>query len=183
MLENGEKRSAESYDLHYVKDTLDFTKFAKGYEYKTWKEKKPCRYRIKPSEYVSLGNSGQALTGEIISDETKDELNDGDNAGVYFNREFAKEHAEGKAIYHWNWAYKKEISEKQLKAIIRVYKNRNYYNFTKNNCTIVAVAAWNKAYPNDKFSSANTPIELLTLIYKKEGYFKFDMSKEVPNIR
>ena len=96
----------------YVKDTLDFRKFAKGYEYKTWKMKEPCRYFIKPQEYVSIGNAADAADGSGRQlRESKDELNDGDEAGVYYNREFAKESLKGKAIYDKNCAYKKKLQK------------------------------------------------------------------------
>ena len=168
----------------YVKDTLDFRKFAKGYEYKTWKMKEPCRYFIKPQEYVSIGNAADAADGSGRQlRESKDELNDGDEAGVYYNREFAKESLKGKAIYDKNCAYKKEITEKQLKSMIKVCNKKNYYHVTANNCTKVAIAAWNKAYPDEKFSSATLPWDLKIQISKKSASFIFNIAKEVPDIR
>ena len=168
----------------YVKNKLDFKKFTGGYQYKTWKEQKPCEYLIKPSEYVSMGNAAaDADDNGTVLNESKDEINDGDKAGVYFNREFAKEHLQGKATYDKNWAYKREISDGQLKSIIKTFEKKNYYHVTANNCTKVAIAAWNKAYTDKKFSSATLPWDLKTQISKMSGSFIFDMAKEVPNIR
>ena len=112
-----------------------------------------------------------------------DELNDGDKAGVYYNREFAYESLEGKAKYDKNWAYKREISDGQLRSIIKTYEKKNYYHYSANNCTKVTIAAWNKAYPNEKFSLVTLPEDLKEQISKKSDCFKFYMSKEVPNIR
>lgn len=167
----------------YVNDTLDFRKFTGGYEYKIWKSKKPCKYKIKCSEYVAIGNAGKGLSGKSDLDETEGEVNDGDNAGVYFNREFAKEHARGKAIYDRNYAYSREISGKQLKKIIKTCEDENYYHLYDHNCAMVAAMAWNKAYPNDKFKVHVFPAILKNEIWEKEKSFKFDMAKEVPNIR
>lgn len=170
----------------YVKDKLNFKKFAAGYKYKnkTWEFQEPCEYLIMPQEYVSLGNAGEAADGSgTDAIEKKDDVNDGDKAGSYYNREFAKEHLEGKAIYDKNWAYKREISEKQLKSVIKVFKDKNYYNIATNNCTKVAIAAWNKAYPDKKFLSSATPDGLKKQISGLFGRFTFNMAKEVPNIR
>ena len=167
----------------YVNDTLNFKKFTGGYEYKTWKKKGPCKYKIKASEYVSIGNAGKGICGSSASSESNSQVNDGDDAGIYFNREFANEHAEGKPMYNLNCAYKREISAKQLKKIIKVCEDKNYYNLISNNCAKVAVKAWNKAYPRDIFPSHVLPATLKEEIQKKLGSFYFNLAKEVPDIR
>ena len=167
----------------YIKDTLDFRKFTGGYKYKTWEKTAPCKYKIKCSQYVSIGNAGKGICGSSTSSESNSNVDDGNDAGVYFNREFANEHSEGKAIYDMNRAYRREISASQLKKIIKVCEDKNYYNLVSNNCAKVAVKAWNKAYPNDIFYPHVAPIQLEGAIRRKIGSFWFNVAKEVPNIR
>lgn len=67
--------------------------------------------------------------------------------------------------------------------MIKVCNKKNYYHVTANNCTKVAIAAWNKAYPDEKFSSATLPWDLKIQISKKSASFIFNIAKEVPDIR
>lgn len=173
----------------FVDDTLDFTDLACGYEYMTWNKVEPCEYKINHSEYVAIGNAGRGVFGSSQSSESGSTGIDGDEAGIFFNREFAVEKNnydekydennsdDFEQCYDENKAFSKLITDKQVKTIIDHCSENNYYNLVKNNCAIVAAEAWNKAFDSDEFEVVILPSNLKKQIKELDGSFTFDMYK------
>ena len=168
----------------YINDTLDFTKFTCGYEYKTWVKTDSCEYSIKKNEYVAIGNAGKGVGGSSQLSEGSSSGDDGDDAGIYFNREFAVEYNnyisnysedDFEEEYDENNAYTKRTSSYQLETIIDYCADNNYYNLLTNNCANVAVNAWNEAFKTDNFKSDVYPPSLKDEIGELDGSFVFDM--------
>ena len=151
----------------FIDDTLDFSRFSKGYDYKTWKKTEPRLYKINAFEYVSLGNAGNDATASSFHSqlsESESTGDDGDDAGVYFNREFAHEKQnyddkydknnseEFKQEYDENYATYTLVKKKQIDSVIAVFEDNNWYNLTRNNCAHVAAKAWNSVMGRDYFT-------------------------------
>lgn len=55
------------------------------------------------------------------------------------------------------FVYSREITERQMKDLITAHTSYNYYNLIENNCSIVAVRAWNSVFSDDKFVASSFP--------------------------
>ena len=75
----------------FINDRLDLTKLAGGFEYMTWNELEPCEYEIARNEYLSIGATSSVIGEKGMSIEFPFKIHDGDDSGIYFNREFAEE--------------------------------------------------------------------------------------------
>lgn len=173
----------------FVDDTLDFGRLAGGYEYMTWEKLEPCKYDIKINEYVTIGSTS-VVVGDLGQPlETHWNMHDGDDAGIYFNREFAEAKADYdkkynkdkpekyKEMYSKNKAYSRLITEAQIETIIKYCGDNEYYNVVTNNCAKIAVKAWNKAFNKEEFTSTLVPRDLKEEIGKKGGSFTFNLYK------
>ena len=174
----------------FIDDILDFSRFSCGYNYMTWEESKARVYTIKSMEYVALGNAGSDAYDHGSSQwfESTDEINDGDYAGVYFNREFVVEMVnynkysdEGikerlKQKYDKNYAISKLVKKQQIDIVINEFSDNNWYNLLEHNCAYVAAMAWNKAFGTNVFtiSSLNSKedIDISDLMCYAHGAFK-----------
>ena len=160
----------------YFDMTLDFTELTKGYEFGTWEELSPCLYEIDKLEYVSIGNAGKGLFGSSQISETSSTGDDNDDAGIYFNREFANEANSNKSLYDENAAYSRYITIFQLTTLLETCSENNYYNLVTNNCSIVASYSWNRTFEDDLIPVLIVPYDLKKQLYKKNGSFIFDMN-------
>ena len=173
----------------YINDTLDFRRLSGGFEYMTWKEVEACKYEIGMNEYVTIGSSSTVL-GEIETPfESFGDLHDGDNSGIFFNREFAEEKTnydtkydennseKFEQKYDKNCAYSRPITEAQIKKVIQYCGDKDYYNVLTNNCAKTAVTAWNNAFDKEEFTSTISPGSLKREIEEKSNSFKFDLYK------
>lgn len=173
----------------YINDTLDFRRLSGGFEYMTWKEVEACKYEIGMNEYVTMGSSSTVL-GEIETPfESFGDLHDGDNSGIFFNREFAEEKTnydtkydennseKFEQKYDKNCAYSRPITEAQIKKVIQYCGDKDYYNVLTNNCAKTAVTAWNNAFDKEEFTSTISPGSLKREIEEKSNSFKFDLYK------
>ena len=170
----------------YVDDVLDLSGLTGGYvlfrSNTRYERVDASDYTIYKNEYVTLGNTGKSAEDggmfQIIDGTDKDE------AGIFYNREFVMEITNSNVdeqFYKDNSAYSYEITQKQLNTLIDEHNERNYYNILGNNCTHVAVKAWNKCVVSDIYSVQtmpyfpfyDMPIEL------KDGIDDLEGSKEV----
>ena len=184
----------------YVNDTLDFTELTHGYVFneseETWESVDPCFYTITPGDSVSIGNAGLGA-GASSSNSQLSEMypsgDDGDEAGVFFNREFAVEYGKYQehlaSAFYWmpynqaygnNYAYTKKITDTQLKKDISWHKLSNYYNLLVNNCAQLAAGAWNWTFqyqPSEQFDTLDLllPIDLMEQIRNKPGSYRYEM--------
>lgn len=169
----------------YVNVTMKVHSWVGGYEYRTWKEKtkeeKQSKYKIKISEWFSIGNSMCGIDEEKEPFESSDDINDGDAGGIYYNREFAYTAKKNEDKYDNNYAYSRKITEKQFRQIEQCCLANSYYHLKKHNCTHVAIKAWNRAFKSDKFEMETLPGKLKKQIGKREGHFQFIITEEVPN--
>ena len=173
----------------FVDDTLDFTRLAGGYEYMTWEQIGPCEYDIEMNEYVAIGSTSITVDNSGLGFETDKHINDGDDKGIYFNREFAEAKSDYdekynkdkpdkyKKAYGKNKAYSRLITEEQMKKVIKYCEEHEYYNVCTNNCAKTAVKAWNKAFDREEFTSTLFPSSLKDEIGEKSGSFTFDLYK------
>jgi len=177
----------------YIKDSLNFNGFTRGYDMNTITQCAPCYYKINPNEYVSIGNAGKGIDDSAQLFETQLSIYEHDNAGVYFNREIMMEYIyymayKNGAFKKWfkqydsNKAYTKMITKDQLDKVIKCGNKYNYYNLFTNNCSKFATTAWNSAYPNNKFHSHVFPPELMYEISLEPGNYVFDMSSIIYRI-
>ena len=184
----------------FIEDTIDFTGLTGGYTYGDWEKVSASYYNIHPNEYVSIGNAGGAAGKSSGSSDGGDSSqlsesgssssigDDKDDAGVYFNREFAYEYKRFEKeydpekperynpVYVDNYAYTQYINESQMRRIIKIASERDYYNVITNNCVTVANRAWNSAYPNDTFKADTLPARLKDEIKKKTGSYVLDLT-------
>lgn len=169
-------------------DSLDFRGLSGGFEYMSWEKLEPCRYVIGMNEYVTIGSSSVVLGDFKEAIEYPWESHDGDDAGIFFNREFAEakfdydikyneNHPEKyKPMYSKNKAYSRLITKRQLAEVINFCSQVDYYNLNINNCTSVAMGAWNRAFDKTEFLCVPPiPALLKAQIEKKQDSFVFDL--------
>ena len=153
----------------FVNDSFDFSGFTKGYSYGEWKAESPGKYLIGCGDYISLGSSAvDAETWNPEMFENYDEIGDGDDGGVYYNRELAYVYYHNEA-YSSNKAYSRYIEDEDIKSVIKILKSDNYYNFIGLNCAHISAIIWNTIYPHDAFSVKISPDSLKKQISNKKG--------------
>lgn len=174
-------------EVRYVNDTLDFTELACGYEYMTWDKVKPCEYKINHSEYVAIGNAGRGVFGSLQLSKSGSTGIDGDESGIFFNREFAVEAnnyienydsskpSDFKQEYDKNYAYTKKITQDQWDKLIQYHNEHNTYDLLWNNCILVATRAWNLIYPDDQIDTNTIPFVVKNRIKEKPNSFVYDL--------
>lgn len=68
-----------------------------------------------------------------------------------------------------------EKTDRQMRDLITMHTSYNYYNLIENNCSVVAVRAWNSVFPNDKFVASSFPWTLKDRINKKTGSYSVSL--------
>jgi hypothetical protein len=199
----------------FINDNFDFTGFARGFQFGSTAIEMPTdNYVIGVNEYLTIGSSGDDITqgtadgiynfmaggnGELFDFgpstnifEDEDELNDGDLAGSYYNREFAfvldryNKYISGEVdqlekVYDLNYALTKQLPLYGIEDIIHTFKIYNWYNLATLNCADLAVIAWQKIFrdfPIDYYEFAR-PAKLKEVISEQDGSYVFNIHKEV----
>lgn len=178
----------------YINDSFDFSRFTGGYlidewEYINTSKMETYKYYIHPNDNLAIGNAGSDVIAGSSGvgahlNETSDDINNGNLAGVYFNREFAYDYKHsseknGKSSYSNNYAYTRKVTETQMSNVINYAKSENYYNLTSHNCVHFVISAWNRIFPDDSFVICTMPSKLKKKIKDKNGSFTFDIMEEV----
>ena len=145
----------------FIDDILDFRGFTKGYNYTTWSPSQPRLYEIKPFEYVALGNAGNNATASSSHSQLSEFEStgvDNDDAGVFFNREFAVEvqmdnkNKEFEHNYDQNYALSKLVDKSEINIVVEWLSKNNWYNLRNHNCAHTAVGAWNSICGEEYFT-------------------------------
>lgn len=179
----------------YINTYLNFSEFTYGYSKNNFIKESPQIYQISSMEYVSIGNAGKGINFEIPQIfETEHWGIDGDNSGVYYNRELAYEMSTYKEnfdsqnplayekIYKENSSLTLPVTQEQLDRVIETCNRLNYYHIVENNCVVVASTAWNAAFSNDidfHLPVVIIPSTLREAIDEYEQSYEFDIYRKV----
>lgn len=112
-----------------------------------------------------------------------DTLDDGDETGIYYNREVVyelnrynkslKTGTEYEEKYKNSAIYSRDITKEQQDRFLYKLAQLNYYNLATNNCANVAIKTWNYTFEFEQFGYHLTPIglrsEIRDMINSKDG--------------
>lgn len=177
----------------FVNDTFNLGQLTGGYLFDEWdlidtSSQLNYPYYMKPYDYISLGNAGTDATsgpsaGQADIFESITEINDGDLAGIYFNREFAYDYlhrsVNSKSAYSENASFTRKITHRNMESVIEFSRRGNFYNLRFNNCIQMAIRTWKHIFPDDVIVETVYPPTGKFLISGFDGSRRFDILSEV----
>ena len=186
-----------SYLLYesFVDDELYVGGLAGGYEI-DHENGKMVHYR-EDAEWKSMDNwecitiggtsvDGNEMFGGIFETENS-QLDDGDEAGIFYNREvvaeidkFYESIQDGETYeqyYKRSWGYSVWITNEQLDVLINKSNELNYYNLLSNNCASIAIETFNQIVGYDKFERTIRPVDLTRQICRDQVSFEVYLLK------